>query len=1506
MNSKDIHRLQANKSVGGCFQPTAGRNTSHHRKAASKIPLKKFAFVPIKCFNVQVNMLIDTGASRSLCDQHFYNKLHTNIPIQTSCVDSFVVANKAQIKSLGMITLPIIIGTNELMLTFHIVEGLLYQLILGRDHMLQHRMTICYKENALFLEPYEEIFTASAVKIPPQSSIRVPMKLRSGVDKYAGFMTVTPNKKNPYSALLNFNHNLVYFKNGMGQVCFTNRGLTPIHVNMNEQLATATVIRPGYGDSNNVLRETDMTKPYVKKYRRTSHEYRQTIQQVDFPNSVLNKTQINLLQNLLWENRDVISVQNDLGCLKGYQYKINIVNPQPFRCAPYRLSPDGRIKLKEILDDFLDKKVIIHNTSDYDNPCLLVKKPGYQHLPLSQAKCRLVLDLRLLNDQSKSIKYSIPHIVEGITQLPPSRMKYMTSCDLASGFYQIALTRSSYRFVTFTAAGLGSYALTRLPQGFRGSPEIFQLIMESILPAELKEYIYVYLDDVLIATETFEHHLYILGKFFEVLSRREMTIEIKKSKFCQKNIQFLGHILTPDGIRPRDDKVKAIMQCPRPNTIRKLRMFLGSTGYLRRYVKNFSIRAKPLYDMLKKNMPFKWTKECQESWTDLKDALCKAPVLTNIDYNQKLILFTDACDTGLASTLYQLSSKDEKLKPIAYYSRTLNNHEIHYSTTEKEALAILSSIKHFSTYLRFTAFEIRSDHRPLKYLFQGTKKPQEQSRLHRWAMYLASFQFSIVFQKGDSNQMRNTDWLSRSSLPEISKEDKMKLMDITPSDLVQQEKNCTDCSPNKNVIYVLDKIDEITITNNQSLNEQPSETFKNEMDELPHNPDIEIKNEQQQPTKVISNYMIPYSKIYKKMEEFEHSGFPKNRMHDMQREDPFTAQIIKFLENNELPTETRLAKRIVMLSDQFLLDDSILFHIEIPCGGIAEEIFLIQLSVPSALQPHFLNEIHLPAHQGFYKMLQKIKNKFWWPKMTTSIQRYLDNCAICQADKRLRNKYKPSMRPSKTPTGPAQVWVLDHAGPIIEPNSKNSNDARYILICVDAYSLYVELIVTKTQSAYETAKHFFDRVIASHAFCEAIRHDKGKAFTNTILKHLTHGLGIKRFVGATMHPQTQGVTEKMVRTVSQCLRRIVNTNKGKWFHYIPALQLALNSTPSRVTQLTPYLLQYGRSPRDPLSLAFSYEKFQPTPHKLYLVELAKRVKIWKSVSARHRQKYREAMTKYYNKSSHIPDNLQPGELAYLFCPQIQTKYSGIRRLKIPYAGPFLILDILDNRLARLARLSDLTELDQLFAVDRLKLTNLGLDPPKYVPDEHLTPNEHQDVILQEREIFQPWDIDRIMIEPDVETDNDLVENETDNTNTGNDELKQNLTRELNSELIKEKIKPTKNIDSNITGETNNQDGLPSPLDAFVRIAPRVRTTRAGKQETVPKYRRIVKILATKIDRAEQILYKVLCQGSNYKDAFWASQISLTGKDIPRLIQAANKLEVRIKPKNAPVHLIGDN
>lgn len=266
----------------------------------------------------------------------------------------------------------------------------------------------------------------------------------------------------------------------------------------------------------------------------------------------------------------------------------------------------------------------------------------------------------------------------------------------------------------------------------------------------------VYIDDINIFSDTFEEHLAHLEKVFQRIRNAGLKLNREKCNFIRNTLPFLGHVISQNGISPDPSTIQKILDFSTPNNIRQLRSFLGLAGYYRKFVKGFSQIAAPLFKLLSHNVHYTWTVETEEAFQKLKEKLTTAPILVYPDFTKKFYLYTDASDAGLGAVLSQKDDQGRE-QVIAYASVSLKPAEKKYSTTEKEALAVVWAVKQFRHYLLGTVFEIITDHNALRWLF--TKQSNPGPRISRWITTMMEYNFIVTYRPGRKNQ--NADALSR-------------------------------------------------------------------------------------------------------------------------------------------------------------------------------------------------------------------------------------------------------------------------------------------------------------------------------------------------------------------------------------------------------------------------------------------------------------------------------------------------------------------------------------------------------------------------------------------------------------------------------------------------------------------------------------------------------------------------------------------------------------------------
>ena len=427
--------------------------------------------------------------------------------------------------------------------------------------------------------------------------------------------------------------------------------------------------------------------------------------------------------------------------------EIDVGDARPIKQRAYTIPFSLRDQLKEDIDNQLENGIIRPSHSPWSSPCLYVNKKDGTH--------RLVVDLRKVNDSVKYNAYPLPIIDEVLSKL--GGCGYYTVIDLKAGFWQIPLKESSKEVTAFVCPE-GLFEFNRLPFGLKTAPGLFQEAMHQVLGKFRSKFVMAYLDDLIIYSKNFEDHLKHIHLVLERLAEFGIQIKPSKCKFFMKEVLFLGHIVSRKGIQVNPSKVDTVRKMPPPSTVKEVRSFLGTTGYYRKFIKDYGLIAHPLFELTKKNKKYDWTQECQVSFDTLKKKLCEVPILMHPDHRKRYIIHTDASEKCVGAVLLQ--EYDGIEKPISYLSYKLNTAQAKYSAIEREALAIVTALKKWRIYLYGTEFTVKTDHKPIKSLFTAQIK---SARVQKWAVLLSEFNCKIEYKKGKDNFI--ADMLSRIPNP---------------------------------------------------------------------------------------------------------------------------------------------------------------------------------------------------------------------------------------------------------------------------------------------------------------------------------------------------------------------------------------------------------------------------------------------------------------------------------------------------------------------------------------------------------------------------------------------------------------------------------------------------------------------------------------------------------------------------------------------------------------------
>ena len=411
----------------------------------------------------------------------------------------------------------------------------------------------------------------------------------------------------------------------------------------------------------------------------------------------LSPLQQQQLNKLFREFNDVFSQgEDDLGSTPLLRHGIETNGP-PLRQPYRRQNPAVRREMAQV-QQMLTSNVIRPSNSPWASPVVMVRK--------KDGSLRFCVDFRQLNAATVKDAHPLPRIDDLLDALHGA--KWFSTLDLKSGYWQVPITEQDKAKTAFRTSSGQLLEFNQVPFGLCNAPATFSRLMDRVLAGLHWETCLFYLDDIIVFSSTWEEHLAQLRQVFERLRHASLKLGADKCTFAAKEVSYLGHRVTEEGLLPDSSLLAAIREIPPPKTATEVRSFLGLAGYYRRYVKNFAAIAAPLHALTRKDAVFHWSEECQTAFDQLKTLLTTSPITAFPDFSQAIRLYTDASTAGLGAILAQVWDGKERI--ICCASRALNQAEKSNPATKLECLAIVWAVAKFRPYLMAMPFEVFTDH----------------------------------------------------------------------------------------------------------------------------------------------------------------------------------------------------------------------------------------------------------------------------------------------------------------------------------------------------------------------------------------------------------------------------------------------------------------------------------------------------------------------------------------------------------------------------------------------------------------------------------------------------------------------------------------------------------------------------------------------------------------------------------------------------------------------------
>lgn len=860
----------------------------------------------------------------------------------------------------------------------------------------------------------------------------------------------------------------------------------------------------------------------------------------------MNEEERKAIRNICNEYKDIFYCEDiPLSFTNEVKHRIRTINEDPINVKAYRMPPSQTEEIRRQIEKMLKDDVIRESHSPWSAPVHLVAKK----LDASgQQKWRMVVDYRRLNDITIDDKYPLPNINDLFDKLGKSL--YFSTLDLASGYHQVELEKEDRQKTAFTTP-FGLYEFNRMPFGLKTAPATFQRAMDNVLRGLQGLHCLIYLDDVIIFSTSLQEHVSKLRAIFERFRKTNLKVQLDKSEFLRKEVMYLGHTITKDGLKPNNDKIDAILKYPLPKTVTEIKSFLGLIGYYRKFIKDFSKITAPLTACLKKGKNIVLDEAYKKSFETCKELLTNAPLLQFPDFTKPFILTTDASNFAIGAVLSQgIVGSD---KPIAFASRKLSDTESRYSTIEKELLAVVWAVKYFRPYLYGRKFTIYTDHRPLAWL-NSLKEPN--SKLTRWRLRLQDYDFNVQYKKGLQNT--NADALSRVKINVLNEDcesvavnvdEKEQQLQEHLNDLEREIIRLSKREPEIETIELSDSESDAATANSISNREHEGIPILNEaVDTKPRQihifkwfKDDVCVNDISNPKQKILEVFLPVNNrelvkhFLKEYVDYKNKYFIYFEDHSFR---VIFSDVITSLYKKGTQNFVECTERVVNVTEESDQRDLVTkYHQGKTC------------------------------HRGIRETLTKLRRHYWWSNMKETISAIINACEQCRKMKYDRKPIKPHIQLTQTRDSPLQEVFIDLL--YIERN-------QYLTV-VDSFSKLGQAIHIPNKSTPEVVRALI-KYFSMYGVPKRISSDSGTEFNNELIKEMLNLYKIEQHIGTPNNPNSTAIVERFHSTIIE-IYRLAKYEQSNWdaASVMTYAILGYNNSIHSATNFTPFEVVFGHT-----------------------------------------------------------------------------------------------------------------------------------------------------------------------------------------------------------------------------------------------------------------------------------------------------------------------------------------
>ena len=827
---------------------------------------------------------------------------------------------------------------------------------------------------------------------------------------------------------------------------------------------------------------------------------------------------------------------------------------------------------------------------------------------------RTVFDLREQNANTHKDLTPMPD--QDAIRHAVAKARYRSKCDISNAYELIRVEPEDVWKTAFSTIA-GTFASNVMQQGDCNAPSTFQRFITHLFRDFVGKFVYAYLDDIFIFSDTIEEHQGHIRSVVNRLRESRMVLNPKKCDFFSERMDCLGHMIDDQGIHADSSKMAQIQNWRTPRTYHDVQRFLGLVQYIQHFMPNVSVFTAPLSAITRNGHEFMWRPLHEKCFAEIKALAAKTPILKpiNPETEDPIWVVCDASASGVGA-FYGQGKAWENCRPAGFMSRKFKEAQQNYRVFEMETLAILEALTKWEDKLIGRKFTVITDHQSLEFF---SRQKHLSGRQARWAEYLSRFDFEVIYVKGQYNIV--ADCLSRYYSADLPGETHADHLYVSADQRLDPDGDDLPygLTPQMRALRI----------------EDPTGTVPRPTSPQEEHPEA-ITLEESQPGNGTS--LAQVMTATDGFIESVRAGYANDPLFSKIRENPDQFNQFRWV-------------------DELLYMDR----------ADALSVLCIPRTVHKTrrLTEIIIDQAHRTiGHAGNERTNKYIHKFYWWSTLSKDVAKFCATCGTCQAVKPSTQRPAGLLHPLPIPTRPWESIGMDFIGPL-PPSPEGYN---FIWVIIDRLTSMVHLVALKTSAtATEVAERYLRDIVRLHGVASSIVSDRDPRFTSVFWREAHRLLGTKLMMSTSFHPQTDGVTERANRVVNQVLRAVIQPDQGDWYEKLPMVEFAINSSENKSTGFAPFELNYGYIPTLRGLLDRVPASFKPgVRHYAEKAQSCLLVAHDAIIAARVSQTY------HANKRRRQEPAYQVGDRVWLSTEYLAMPKGRARKLMPKFIGPFVI------------------------------------------------------------------------------------------------------------------------------------------------------------------------------------------------------------------------------------------